>query len=64
MYALICKATGGFPPDEIEKVVETSAVRLMLAIKMAIEIADIASSPAEGYEQNQGLEVLEVIANS
>jgi len=33
----------------------------MLAIEMAIEVADITSSPGEGYEQNQGLEVLEVI---
>jgi hypothetical protein len=49
------------PSVEVEKVVETAVVRLMLAIQMVIEVADITSSPGKYYVQNSCLEIFKVI---
>lgn len=36
-------------------------MRPQATVQVCLEVADIASSPREGYEKNQGLEVFEVI---
>lgn len=49
------------PSRKIEKVIESAAMRLILAVEMAVKGGDITSSPGKSYEQNERLEVLEMV---